>query len=309
MEPFSWDIICFEIPRHMGNLFELVHLSRVCKRLCETWKIHIKEIPNFKPTFFCYSRMIYFPITSFLHLEALDISLLEKNITQPINNEYVSQLKSLKWLKMGRYMDLLDTTILKLSGLTYLEVHGTSLSDISIRTLTKLTTLKLGNNHYISDDGISKLTSLTSLSLSDSFIHNTITDNGISNLTSLTYLNLGTNKLITSKGIEPLILLHEFIPGYNENCISDTIYNIVTNATVNCNSVISADPNAYITLSEPYDGKELHVSNRGKYQLKVFPNKGTRIDAHDIDAYTTIDVGRSASYMFGDGAWYTVGIW
>jgi Leucine-rich repeat (LRR) protein len=80
--------------------------------------------------------------------------------------------------------------------------HQNNFNDDDLQLFTKnLTSLDLGNNSKITDNGLEGLKNLTSLDLS----HNsTITDKGLEGLKNLTSLNLYDNSTITDKGLEGL---------------------------------------------------------------------------------------------------------
>ena len=69
------------------------------------------------------------------------------------------------------------------------------MTDINMKKLTSLTTLKLCENNIITDEGIKNLINLKSLRL---FRNKIITNEGIKGLSNLTSLNLHNNKRIAS---------------------------------------------------------------------------------------------------------------
>jgi len=70
--------------------------------------------------------------------------------------------------------------------------------DNELKNLVNLTTLSLGYNREITNEGIKYLINLTSLSLN---YNNTITDEGLKCLTNITSLDLSNNNIITYEGL------------------------------------------------------------------------------------------------------------
>ena len=134
-------------------------------------------------------------------------------------------------LKSGDFNGLTALTYLNLSGnsigdisvledlttLTTLYLAGTSISDISaLKNLTKLTTLYLTHNSISDISVLENLTALTELSLSE----NSVSDiSALENLTALKTLILGKNSISDISVVENLPALESLYLG--ENPISD----------------------------------------------------------------------------------------
>lgn len=113
-----------------------------------------------------------------------------------------------------RYLKNLTTlTTLELSNFP-LNTGSNSISNRAIEALPPLhlTTLKLGGNQLLTDEGLRNLAPLTSLTHLDLSLCHGITDQGLKNLyplSSLTYLSLMICSGITDKGIKKLKQLNQ----------------------------------------------------------------------------------------------------
>jgi len=88
----------------------------------------------------------------------------------------------------------------------------TNLSNINLKILINLTSLRLCSNDIITDEAIKDLINLTFLNL---MCNNIITSYGIKGLINLTYFDLCHNDKITDGGIKGLINLTYLNLSYN----------------------------------------------------------------------------------------------
>ncbi len=192
----------------------------------------------------------------------------DSRVSVPLTEDNLEKIRNITSLSL---MYVTDVTGLKyFTGLTDLSITQSSITELDVSSLTKLTTLVCSNNADLGELDVSSLTSLTDLDCS----WNDLWELDVSSLTSLTSLDCSGNKLL-ELDVSSLTSLKSLNCSYNYGLIELNVSLLTSLTTLDCswNTLRALDVSSLTSLTD----------------LNCSHNALTELDVSSLTSLTSLD--------------------